>query len=88
MKKQLSHFRHMPRHTIANLEGMKSIMRVDSPRKSEWWLVLPACGDSDAVCVFLKKVSGTSMKLEMRGFWTESEQSKLLAEYADRILNA
>ena len=90
MKKPLSHFRHMERQTIANLDGMKSIMRVEHPRKREWWLVLPAIGDSDAVCVLLHK---ESVKKEFRGGAYEQSfisgtENQILAEYANRIVKS
>lgn len=83
MKKPLSHFRYMTRKFIANLDGRKSIMRVETPRKCEWYLVLPARGDGDAICVLLKKVA-------LRKFYYYTEitraEDSLLTDYADRIV--
>jgi hypothetical protein len=82
MKKPLSYFRHMTRKFIAKLDGMKHIMRVETPRKAEWYLVLPARGDEDATCVLLKKVT-------LSKYYYHSELSRaedaLLEQYADRI---
>jgi hypothetical protein len=79
MKKSLSHFRHMDRLTIAKLDGMKSIMRVEKPRQVSWWLVLPAIGDSDSPCVLLDKAPWST---------AARHQKTLLSEYADRIVKA
>ncbi len=80
MKKNFETFRYSEKETIAKLDGMKSIMRVTTPRKVEWWLVLPARGDSDAVCVLIQK----SPKWEI----IKNVEAKILAEYAERIINA
>lgn len=90
MKKPLAHFRTATRYTIAKLQGMKSIMRVDFPRKREWWLVLPAIGEGDSTCVFLHK---ETVKAEFRGGPYEQShisgtEHMILSQYADRILNA
>ncbi len=82
MKKPLSYFRHMTRQNIAKLDGLKSIMRVEYPRKREYWLVLPSVGDSDAVCVFLGKKSVTKF---YRNTDTMFFEDSLLKQYADRI---
>jgi hypothetical protein len=82
MKKQLSHFRHMDRKTIATLDGMKSIMRVETPRTTQWWIVLPAVGDSDATCVLIRKI--TQSKFCRKGP-TLTVESQILESYADRV---
>jgi hypothetical protein len=43
-------------HQIVAKIGMKSIMRVSTPRLVSWYLVLPAVGDGDAKCMLLDKV--------------------------------
>lgn len=83
--KPLSHFRHMTRVNIANLDGLKTIMRVETPRKREWWLVLPAHGEEDAVCVLLKKISVTKYYANRGAAWAEGD---LLKSYAERIIKA
>jgi hypothetical protein len=76
MRKTLSHFRYTTHQNIANLEGMKSIMRVETPRQVSWWIVLPAIGNEDSPVV----------KLDQAPWSTAAHhQKKLLAEYADRI---
>lgn len=82
MKKPLQYFRHMTRRFILELEGMKNIMRVETRRTITWWLVLPAVGDSDSVCVLLHKVTthaGNHFFNVMEG------DSKMKREYSDRI---
>jgi hypothetical protein len=54
-KQPLAKFRHIQQTPIVKLEGLKMIVRFDFPRKREYWLVLPAIGDGDAVCVFIRK---------------------------------
>lgn len=63
--------------TIAKLEGMKSIIRVETPRMAVWYLLIPATGEEDATAVLLKKDS-------LRGIYrTEND---LFREYGDRII--
>jgi phage host-nuclease inhibitor protein Gam len=83
MKKQLAAFRHANRITVAKLDGLKTIMRVMTPRKAEWYLVLPSVGDEDAVCIFLKKVT---LKKFHRHEATANAESVLLKACADRII--
>ena len=80
MKKPLASFRYEARKTIATLEGMKSIMRVTAPRKVYWWLVLPAVGENDSVCVLIDKCP----RWEIIHNW----EARILKTYADRILSA
>jgi len=82
MKKPLAFFRYATRETVATLQDLKSIMLVITPRKSEFWLVLPAVGDSDAVCVFIRKF--TIRKNERSNAQTLS----VLKDYADRIIQS
>ena len=77
MKKPLSYFRHMTRQNIAKLDGMKSIMRVETPRTVSWWLVLPAHNDEDGTCVLISKAP----KREL----TANIEKQIIADYADRI---
>jgi hypothetical protein len=59
MTKQLAAFRHTTRHNVAKI-GMKSIMRVETARTLQWWLVLPATGENDSPCILLHKCSNTN----------------------------
>lgn len=83
MKTNLATFRHATRTTVAKIDGLKTIMRVTTPRKAEWYLVLPCIGEEDAVCVFLKKVT---LKKFSRHEETARAESVLLKEYAARIV--
>ena len=75
--------------TIAKLKGLKSIIRVTSPRRKKWFLVLPStCGD-DCKCV---ELLSETVKAEFRGGWAERShisgtEANLLAEYSDRIIS-
>ena len=84
MKTTLAKFRHADRKNVADLNGLKSIMRVTTPRKAEWYLVLPCIGEEDAICVLLKKVTLSKFSRHEETFRAESV---LLKEYADRILD-
>lgn len=77
MKKPLSHFRHMDRQIIAQLDGMKSIMRVETIRTTQWWLVLPSVGDQDSVCVRIHKMSAC--------YDPTCCEKTILKQYADRV---
>ncbi len=76
MKKPLAHFRYMTRKTVAKLDGAKMIMRVDTPRTCQFWMVLPATGDDDAVCVLISKVKRYERYYEI---------ARIQSIYADRI---
>lgn len=52
MKKPLAAFRYLNRQTVATI-GRKHIMRVETARTLQWWLVLPATGDNDCPCIRL-----------------------------------
>ena len=54
----LASLRHMNGETVSRM-GMKSIIRVSTPRIVSWYLVLPAVGDSDCKCMLLEKVKKT-----------------------------
>jgi hypothetical protein len=54
MTKKLAAFRHTTRHHVAKI-GMKAIMRVETSRSLQWWLVLPARGENDCLCMLLHK---------------------------------
>lgn len=79
MKKPLSHFRYGERETIAKLEGMKSIMEVKTKRQYSWWLVLPAVGEKDSVCVLIEK-----MQRSKGNIW--GTRDKVLANYFARTI--
>jgi len=70
----LAKFRHANRQTVANI-GMKSIMRVETARTLQWWLVLPATGENDSRCILLHKCSNT------QPLWSISQcEPKIIAE--------
>ena len=77
MKQPLAKFRHAIRHNIATIDHVKSLMRVETPRKLEWWIVLPAVGMNDSVCVLVKKTTCKAM--------ADQYESELLNFYAGRI---
>ena len=78
MKKPLRYFRYMDREIVAKLnDGLKTVMKVTTPRTVSWWLVLPAQGDKDCVCVMIRKAP----KWEL----TAKIEKQILDEYADRI---
>jgi hypothetical protein len=88
MKKSLSYFRHTTRHNVAKLDGMKSIMRVETPRTTQWWLVLPAVGGKDSQCI---KLDSMERKAEFKGGRYEQthisgRENMILRDYADRII--
>jgi hypothetical protein len=87
MKKSLSHFRHTTRQNIAKLDGMKSIMRVTTHRTYQWWLVLPAIGNKDSLCI---KIDSMDRNAEFKGGRYEQthisgRENMILRDYADRI---
>lgn len=85
MKQPLAKFRHAICRNIAQLNDLKSIMRVSTPRTVSFWLVLPACGDDDCVCILIKKVQ------ERKGWLNtaaKTAESKIIRDYADRIITA
>jgi hypothetical protein len=78
MTKQLAYFRHSTRQNIAKI-GMKSIMRVETARTLQWWLVLPAIGEEDSKCILLHKCSKTNP------FWSlQLCEPKIIAEETAR----
>ena len=77
MKKPLASFRYLTRQTVAHLDKLKSIVRVSTPRTLQWWLVLPAVGDADAVCILLRKVPKTP-------YATAYHQPQVIAEETAR----
>lgn len=77
MKKNLEKFRYTNRRNVATIDGMKYLMRVETPRKIEWWLALPAVGMDDSVCVLVKKTTCKAM--------ADEYEQELLNFYAGRI---
>jgi hypothetical protein len=70
----LAKFRYANRQNVANI-GIKSIMRVETARTLQWWLVLPAIGESDSRCILLHKCSNT------QPLWSISQcEPKIIAE--------
>ena len=85
MKKHLASFIGTSRSTIAQLKDLKSIMMVRTARTVSFWLVLPARGDEDCVCVLIQKIQ------ERKGWINTAAkiaESKILRDYADRIITA
>jgi hypothetical protein len=79
MKKPLATFRHQNRSTIAKLDGLKTIMRVETTRTLQWWLCLPAIGEKDAQCILLHKCSNRDP------LWSISQcEPKIIAEETAR----
>ncbi len=74
----LAKFRHTNRKNVAKI-GMKSIMRVETARTLQWWLVLPALGENDSRCILLHKCSTTN-----REYSIMTCEPKIIAEYIDR----
>ena len=74
----LAKFRHANRHNIAKI-GMKSIMRVETARTLQWWLVLPAIGDNDCRCMLLHKCGTTN-----REYAIMTCEPKIIAEETAR----
>jgi hypothetical protein len=74
---------------VARLRGMKSIVRVETPRRRKWFLVLPTIGDKDARCVeirsevILEEFKGGPLEQS----YISAAESEILAEYADRIIS-
>jgi hypothetical protein len=64
MTKKLATFRHANRQLVAHI-GMKSIMRVETTRTLQWWLVLPARGENDSLCMLLHKCSTTNREFSI-----------------------
>lgn len=85
MKKYLASFIGTSRSTVTQLKDMKSIMRVRTARTVSFWLVLPAYGDEDCVCVLIKKIQERKGWINTAAKITENE---ILKDYADRIINA
>ena len=78
MKKLLATFLYLNHPMIAKLEGGKSIMRVEYPRKTEWYLILPCTEmDEDHMCVLISKTPKNS---------TYHEELRILSDYATRII--
>jgi hypothetical protein len=78
MTKKLAAFRHTTRQTVAKI-GMKSIMRVETARTLQWWLVLPAIGENDSACILLHKCGNN------QPMWSISQcEPKIIAEETAR----
>jgi hypothetical protein len=74
---------------VARLNGMKSIIRVESPRRRKWFLVLPAVGNNDGRCI---EIRSEVIREEFKGGPIEQShisaaESEILKEYADRIIS-
>ena len=85
MKQPLAKLRNANRRNIAQLNDLKAIMRVETPRTVSFWLVLPARGDEDCVCILIKKVQ------ERKGWLNTAAkiaESRIIRDYADRIVTA
>jgi hypothetical protein len=51
----LEKVRYAKKIVVANLPGMKSIIRVETARLVKWFHVLPATGDGDAMCLLIQQ---------------------------------
>lgn len=51
----LAKLRYEKKIVVANLPGMKSIIRVETARLVKWFHVLPATGDGDAMCFLIQQ---------------------------------
>ena len=56
MRIPLQKLRYLKPQVVANLPGLKSIIRVESARLVKWYHVLPASGDSDSACLLLHTI--------------------------------
>ena len=74
----LSSLRYIEQVTIADLEGLKKIIRVGSPRLVKWYLVLPAVGNCDCRCI---QIGAASRKTP----WSYIQRG-ILRDYAARIV--
>lgn len=74
----LAKFRHATRQNVAKI-GMKNIMRVETARTLQWWLVLPAIGENDSRCILLHKCSTTN-----REYSIMTCEPKIIAEETAR----
>ena len=73
----LQSLRYLSQTVIADLEGLKQIIRVQSARRCKWYLVLPSVGDEDARCVLLSNVPNWELKSVI--------EERLLLEYRERL---
>jgi len=85
MKIKLAKLRYHKHLVIAKLQGGKCIIRVDKPRSSQWFLVLPVTGyDEDHTCILIDTI-------KKRAGWGlighKDHQDAILKQYADRIIN-
>jgi hypothetical protein len=77
---QLATLRYTSRKTVADLGGMKSIIRVETARLVKWFHVLPATGDGDAMCLLIQQAP----KWER----IETIESRIIAEESARYATA
>ena len=85
MKKQLSQITDQNRNAIvvANLKGGEQIIRIDYPRKFEWWLILPYDYDTDDnTCLLIGKEKATKLYRSSAKFRGQSAATR---QYANRI---
>ena len=74
----LEKVRYAKKLVVANLPGMKSIIRVETARLVKWFHVLPATGDRDAMCLLIQQAP----KWER----IETIQSRIIAEETARYV--
>lgn len=72
----LEKVRYAKKFVVANLPGMKSIIRVETARLVKWFHVLPATSDGDAMCLLIQQ----SQKWEL----IENIEKRIIAEEAAR----
>lgn len=76
----LASLRYTTRKTVADLGGMKSIIRVETARLVKWFHVLPATGDGDAMCLLIQQAP----KWEL----IENIEKRIIAEESARYATA
>ena len=70
---------------VLTLSDGKDIVRIETPRKVEWWLVSPAKGDDDSRALLIDKIRhGGKYDFDKFGSTAHREFS-LLGRYSDRV---
>ena len=75
----LANLRYKKHFIVANLPGMKSIIRVETARLVKWFHVLPAIGEGDAMCLLIQQAP----KWER----IETIEGRIIAEETARYAN-
>jgi len=74
----LAKLRYAKKFVVANLPGLKSIIRVETARLVKWFHVLPTTGDGDAMCLLIQQAP--KQQWELIG----AIQSRIIAEETAR----